>query len=125
MLEQVLIEGYTFQEPGVLTLSFDKTIEIRISSEEAQQIVNQYVHMEISTQMHAEEPTFVIGDDTYWQVPIHLTFPAFGDVGKVGMLQVDPILGEIDTSQPEIIQTIIDNAEQLALRFTSAAAQPV
>ncbi len=124
MLEQVLIEGQAFHELGVFTLSLDTQVEVRISKEDAQRRVSRYVHMEISSQMHAETPTLVIGENAYWQVPIHLTFPAFGDVGKVGILRVDPITGNIDTSLP-FIQVIEDNAEQLALRFTSPTAQPV
>lgn len=124
MLEQVLIEGQSFQELGVLTFSLEKTVEIRISKEDAQRAVNRYVHMEISSQMHAEDPTLVIGDYAYWQVPVHLTLPAFGDVGKAGTLRVDPITGKLDTSS-SFIQIIEDNAEQLTRRFTSPATLTV
>ena len=124
MVKQILIEGQTFHEPGLLTLSLEKTIEVRISAEEAERKVNQYVNVEISTQMHAAAPTFVVGDIAYWQVPVHLTLPAFGDIGEVGTLRVDSVTGVIDTSL-SIIQTIQDKAEQLALRFTSPTTQRV
>jgi hypothetical protein len=76
--------------------------------------------MEISTQMHAEGPLLVIGngDNAAWRVPIHLTFPALGDVGCVGYIFVDPTSGEIDSS-PSAIAELTANAEKLAFRFTS------
>ena len=70
--------------------------------------------------MHAETPMLVIaeGDAVMWRVPVHLTFPDIGDVGSVGFLYVAPITGTIDTSPPAL-QTLRDNANQLAARFAS------
>ena len=73
---------------------------------------------QISTQMHAESPMLVVSDKVRWRVPLHLTFPAFGDVGCVGYLYLDPITGEVDASLNNI-EEITNNAETLASRFTS------
>lgn len=70
--------------------------------------------------MHAETPILVTGARVVWQIPVHLTFPSFGDVGRVGFMEVDAITGEIDKCSA-ILDQIIDNAERLALRFTSPA----
>ena len=70
--------------------------------------------------MHAGTPTLVVGGKAMWRVPVHLTFPSFGDVGPVGCIDVDPVTGEFDHSQITIDE-IEKNAEHLALRFTSPA----
>jgi hypothetical protein len=72
--------------------------------------------------MHAEAPMLVVDDKAFWCVPIHLTFPSFGDVGCVGFIHVDPLTGKLETSRT-IIKEIEQNADDLAIRFTSPATQ--
>ena len=126
MIETILLEGQTIQEPGLLTLKLDRQIEVNVPADEAQRKANYFIHMEISTQMHAEMPLLVIGkgDTAVWRVPIHLTFPALGDVGCAGYLLVDPTTGQIDRSPAAIVE-LTANAEKLALRFTSPAAHTI
>ncbi len=71
--------------------------------------------------MHAKVPTLVVGDQVIWRVPIHLTYPSFGDVGQVGFIHIDPVTGEIDTS-PSTLDKLTHNAKNIAHRFTSPAA---
>lgn len=121
MISSILLETPIDYEAGTVTLYLDRKIEVKLSPEEVQRQVNNYVHLEISTQLHAESPTLVVGDQVVWRVPIHLTFPSFGDVGQVGFIQVDPVTGEIDTSSP-MLDKLTHNAEVLAHRFTIPAA---
>jgi len=122
MIKTILLEGQTISESGLLTLQLDRQIEVNVPAAEAQRKVNHFVHMEISTQMHAEIPLLVISEgDAAWRIPIHLTFPALGDVGCAGYIFVDPTTGKINSS-PSTIAELTANAEKLALRFTSSAA---
>src|SRR5262245_28084958 len=121
MIDAILLETPVDYEAGILTLRLDRKIEVKILPEEARRKVNRYVHLEISTQMHAETPMLVVGDKVVWRVPLHLTFPSFGDVGQVGFMDVDPVTGELDLS-PTTLEQITHNAENLALRFTSPTA---
>lgn len=121
MINSVLLEIPPAYEAGILTLQLNRQIEIKLSAAEAQRQVNHYVHMEISTQMHAQMPLLVVGDQVWWRVPVHLTFPSYGDVGQVGFIYVDPVTGDIDNS-PTRIAEITHNAENLALRFAPATA---
>jgi hypothetical protein len=121
MTADILLEGQTIPITGVLTLHIDQQVEINISAQEAQRKVNRFVHLEISTQMHAEIPTLVVGNKAMWRCPVHLTFPSLGDVGCVGALQVNPTTGELEVS-PVLIKEIEANADQLAARFAFSAA---
>lgn len=122
MINNVLLEIPASYETGTLTLQLNKQIEIKVSATEAQRRVNTYIHLELSTQLHAETPLLIIGKQVCWRVPVHLTFPSFGDVGPVGFLAVDPVTGIID-STPVKITEIILKAETLALRFTLSPAK--
>ncbi len=119
MINNVLLEIPPTSEAGILNLRLDRQIKINISAEEARRKVNRYVHMEISSQMHAKYPMLVVGDKAAWRVPVHLTFPSFGDVGGVGFMYVDPVTGKIDNPQLAV-EKITSNAENLALRFASS-----
>jgi hypothetical protein len=123
MATNILLEGQTAPSTGVLMLHVDREIEIRVPAEKAQHEVNRFIHMEVSTQMHAEAPMLVVSNKTFWRVPIHLTFPTFGDVGCVGFIHVDPITGKLETSQT-VIKEIEQNADDLAIRFASPTTQP-
>jgi len=118
MIKNVLLEGAVEYKPGVLTLQLNRKIAINILAEEACRKVNTFVHMEISTQMHAQPPTLVVGEKAVWRVPVHLTFPSLGDVGSVGFVDVDPVTGALNSSVTTI-EEITDNAKHLAARFTS------
>jgi len=120
MIKSILLEGPLAQDTGVFTLQLDRKIEVKIPAEEARRKVNQFVHLELSTQMRAETPTLVVGDQTLWRVPVHLTYPSFGDVGCVGYIEVHPITSHLNTTLATI-EDIKKNAENLARRFTSSA----
>ena len=118
MSATVMVDGNMIREPGVFYLHVEQQIEVRILAEEAQRRANRFVHLELSTQMHAETPVLLVDDgQAVWRVPIHLTLPTFGDVGFVGYLHVQPTTGEIDSS-PQLLDELTTHAENLALRFT-------
>ena len=122
MVTSVLLDRQAVFSDGVLKLKVDRTIKVQVLAQEAQRKVSRFVHMEISTQMHAETPMLVVGDKITWRVPVHLTFPSFGDVGCVGFIHVDPTTGELKVSQ-SVVEEIERNAQDLAARFTSPATR--
>jgi hypothetical protein len=123
MKSAILLEDHSIWDTGTFDLHVDRRIEIQVPAEKARRAVNYFVHMYISTQMHAETPSLVIGagELVAWRVPVHLTFPSFGDVGCVGYIHVDTATGEVDQSD-ETMEAIRRDATELALRFTSPTA---
>jgi len=122
MVTEILVERQGTIADGVLTLQGDQKIDIKVLAEEAQRKVSRFVHMEISTQMHAKAPTLIVSNKASWRVPVHLTFPSFGDVGRVGFIHVDPTTGDLEI-HPSVIKEIERRADELAFRFTSPAMQ--
>lgn len=106
-------------ETGHLTVHVHADVQINISASEAQRRVTQFVHDQISSQMHGASPILNLGDRARWQVSVHLTFPSLGDVGEVGAIQVDVETGELGLDNT-LIQEIETNAEDLARRLTPA-----
>jgi hypothetical protein len=109
-------------ETGRLSVHVDADVQINISAVEAQRRVTRYVHDKISSQMHGESPTLILGQRAYWRTPIHLTFPSIGDAGPVGSIDVDVETGEANFAQ-SVIQEIERHAEDLARRVTSPATR--
>jgi hypothetical protein len=109
-------------ETGRLSLHVHQDVQINVSAAEAQRRVTQFVHRRISSQMHGETPTLVLGEQACWRVPVHLTFPSIGDAGEVGSIDVDVETGEFDMG--ELIQQKIQrHAEALARRITPATTR--
>jgi hypothetical protein len=111
----ILVEA-TAPEHGHLAVRIHADVEIIISAKEAQQRVTRFVHQQVSSQMHGGEPTLFLGERAYWQVPIHLTFPAIGDAGVVGNLRVDTETGEL-MSNAKTLAELENNANEIANRF--------
>ncbi|CAN5712745.1 hypothetical protein BH10CHL1_BH10CHL1_45840 [soil metagenome] len=118
MTTTIVLEHPSFDQTGLLTLHLDRQITVKISANEAQKRVSRYVHWELSSQMHAEAPVLLVAAEAFWRVPVHLTFPAFGDVGCIGFIKVDPLTGQLDTS-PATIHQLTAKAEEFAGRFSS------
>jgi len=126
MTNTVLLEGKLTEETGTFDLKLDQRIEINLSARQAQQKVNQFVHLEISTQLRAEPAVLVVSqtNESFWRVPVHLTLPAYGDVGQVGFIRVNPQTGDVDTSSATVLQ-LSEKADALARRFPSPAANTI
>ncbi len=126
MDHSILLEGKLTDETGKMTLNVNQTIEINISADKARSQVNQFIHLEISTQMHAGPPMLVVNPEgtSFWRVPVHLTLPTYGDVGRVGFLHVNPQTGDIDTS-PVVMTSLTQAADVLARRFASPTAHTI
>lgn len=123
MSYEIVLTQQPVAETGLLSLHLDEQIDIQISAQEARRRANNWVHLEVSSQIRAMQPQLVITTDgtAHWRVPLHLTFPALGDVGPVGAVLVDVQQGGVTPSSDEIAE-IKQNAQTLAQRFTAVPA---
>ena len=91
------------------------TAALPVSASAAQRRVTRFVVTEISTQLLAETPVFKPGVPGSWLVPVMLTSPSRGIVGKVGDIAVDAKMGEL-LVDPDTVRRMSDDARQLAER---------
>jgi hypothetical protein len=93
----------------------DQSPEINITSFVARQKATRFVITEISTQLLGEMPELRAGDRPYWSVPVVLTSPARGIIGKVGEIAVDAMTGELLVNE-ETVRRMTEDARRLAER---------
>jgi hypothetical protein len=71
-------------------LTFHLDITLDITAAEARRRVNRQIVVELGTGMIAQEPELIIADEQIaWRVPIELSLPALGNLGKVGEVKVN------------------------------------
>jgi hypothetical protein len=88
-------------------------MDARITAEEARRLVNRVVVPELGTGLGAREPDLgVRGQATIWRVPVVLSLPRLGDVGEVGVIEVDAMSGRI-VSEGMDRERILQNAQML------------
>ena len=94
---------------------------VNVTSFSARQKVTGFVVDQISTNMHATDPTLIMGERIFWRVPIILSLPPTGDLGEVGTIDVDVESGQLQIT-PTLIREIERHAEILAASTSSSAA---
>ncbi len=107
---------------GRLEVEIKVTADINISAYAAQQKVNGFVLSEISYMMHAGPPTLVIDEHISWRVPVILSLTSRGDVGEVGVIDVDIETGQLHIN-PQLITEIQTRAQGLTLNSASTPAE--
>src|SRR5437870_1423856 len=80
----VNVQGSVVPEGATLAIRIEMTAQANITPFVARQKVTQLVIMEISSQLRADTPDLHVGERLCWSVPIVLTSPAHGVVGRVG-----------------------------------------
>lgn len=98
---------------GQLSINIQLSATVNVTAFSARQKVTGFVADELSTNMHAAEPTLVVGDRICWRVPVILSMPPTGDRGEVGTVDVDVETGQLQIT-PKLIQEIERRAEYLA-----------
>lgn len=79
----------------------------------ARQKVNVLLLEQVSNLLLADEPKLVkVAQHWLWQVPVDLTLPNQGRVGRVGVVEVDATYGEVRYSD-SLLADIASNAEHL------------
>ena len=114
------IQGLT-PNSGQLSINIQLSAPIKTTAFSARQKVTGYVADEISTNMHAIEPTLIVGDRICWRVPIVLSMPPTGDRGEVGAIDVDVETGQLQIT-PDLIKEIEERAEYLVTRSSPTTA---
>lgn len=111
----VNIQGLQVPEGAKLDINISLSAQANITAFVARQKVTQLVIQEVSTQLRGAAPDLLVGDRLCWSVPVVLTSPAKGDLGRVGEIQVDATTGEI-LADALVLEGIAQHAELLARR---------
>jgi hypothetical protein len=111
----VHLPGITPPRGANVAIRIEVTAQANITPFVARQTVTGFVIREISDRLRGEEPQLVVGDRLCWSVPVVLTSPTRGDVGKVGEVLVDATTGEL-LVEKDTVQRLSHDADRLAER---------
>ncbi len=96
-----------------VSLNLHLAATLAITAEDARHCVNRHVVANLGTGLIARPPELaIVGEQIYWRVPIALSLPGLGDLGQVGMIDIDAQTGNIMTA-PDIEDRIIQHARRL------------
>ena|SRR5437868_3680427 len=109
----VRIPGVTPPQGATLSIQIELTAQANITAFAARQKATRFAVMEISSQILGDTPELVIGERLCWSVPLFLTSPEHGKLGKIGDVLVDASTGEV-LADTETVQRITGDARRLA-----------
>ena len=108
-----VIDKNSIPQTAPTSLIFHLDTTLNVNAEQARNLVNRQVVVELGTGLIAREAELMIaGDQIAWRVPVALSLPEMGDLGQVGLIEVDARTGDILTG-PEIQEKIIKHASLL------------
>ena len=100
---------------ATVDIKIEVTAQINITAFVARQKVTQFVVSEISNQLCGDTPDLHVAERMCWSVPVVLTSPQHGTIGRVGELLVDAQTGEL-LADAGTVQRIAADAQRLAQR---------
>lgn len=117
-MNTVLVQTMPDNDLVKFTLQLNTTVQINAQS--ARKWVNQHVVPELGTGLIARIPELLIrdGKSIIWRVPIHLSLPTLGDLGQVGVVELDATAVQLLTSPAEL-EGIRQHAQRLYIGATS------
>jgi hypothetical protein len=111
----VHLPSVTPPEGSTAAKGTELSAQVNITAFVARQTVTGFVILEIGDRMRGDQPELVVADRLCWSVPVVLTSPSRGVVGKVGEILVDAMTGELVVEQ-DTVQRMSNDADRLAER---------
>ena len=111
----VKMEGVRTPPGATVDVKIEITAQVNITAFVAQQQVTQFVIRKIGNQFCGDPPDLHVGERLCWSVPVVLTSPVKGILGRVGEILVDANTGEL-LVDAETVERIRTNAKCLAER---------
>lgn len=95
--------------------------EIQVSPDSARRRANGYLARYVALAMEAGDPVLVWGQKPVWRMAVYLTLRGWGQVAKLGEIDVNALTREVlPLSNPQITE-MQDRADAIAARLTPTA----
>ncbi len=92
----------TIPQTGQLQIDIHLSAEINVTATIARRKVNAFLATYVGNLLLADEPVLTMGERIVWRVPIDLTAPPDGRLGRVGEIDVDIESGELVVDEAQI-----------------------
>lgn len=111
----IILERYDTPKTGQLKISLDISAQINISADDARRKVNGFLLNNVSYLIVGGKfPELVIGERVVWRVGVNHSLPGFGEIGRIGMIDVDAETGDLMPVTAQYIEEMIHRAKTLA-----------
>ena len=91
----VLTDSLTLPRTDRLQTDIHLSADINVGAVSAKRRVNALLATHVGNLLLADEPVLVLADRAAWRVPVDLTAPSMGRLGRVGEVDVDVESGEV------------------------------
>jgi hypothetical protein len=92
----------TLPRTGQLQIEVHLSAEVNVTAMIARRKVNAFLAANVGNLLLADEPVLTLGERIVWRVPIDLTAPPVGRLGRVGEVDVDVESGELLLDEDQI-----------------------
>ena len=92
-----IVYEYTNPWPkeGPLRMELQYAGEIAVSPDQARRRANGFLSREVALFAEADTPVLMLGSRPIWRMNVHLMLRGKGDLGQIGILDVDAVTGEV------------------------------
>jgi len=80
------------------------SVEINVTAAIARRKVNAFLATHVGNLLLADEPVLMLSERIAWRVPVDLTAPPAGRLGRVGEVDVDVESGELLLNDAQIAE---------------------
>lgn len=94
----------TLPRAGQLQMDIHLSVEINVTAAIARRKVNAFLATHIGNLLLAGDPVLTLSEHIAWRVPVDLTAPPAGRVGRVGEVDVDVESGELLLNDAQIAE---------------------
>lgn len=92
--------------------------EVQVSPDSARRRANGYLARYVALAIEASDPVLVWGQKPVWRMAVYLTLRGWGQVAKLGEIDVNALTREVlPLSNPQITE-MQDRADAIATRLT-------
>lgn len=92
--------------------------EIQVSPDSARRRANGYLARYVALAMEASDPVLVWGQKPVWRMAVYLTLRGWGQVAKLGEIDVNALTREVLPLSNTQITEMQDRADAIATRLT-------
>lgn len=120
MFQVIYEQTPTWPENGAFTVKTPPLeVEVQVSPDSARRRANGYLARYVGFAMEAGDPALVWGQKPVWRMPVYLTLRGWGQIAKLGEIDVDAITREALPLSSIQITEMQDRADAIAARLTA------
>lgn len=117
-INQIIIERFHLPDTGPFHIQVDFIGEIKVNANAARRKANTHLLTNVTNLSYAgRQPGLVLGERLVWRFPAMLALPSYGEIGPIGILDVDTTTGEILSLSPTAISQMRKRAHVLVGRL--------